>query len=503
MQVPIPNDWNGEDWFCVQVQWPNSPQFIGLLNGLLSIGTRGRFWDEDTGRLTDIQAVFWDIFDRNTPFIACGGDGDDTGDGGDGDGDNDSFPPACAGYFDFEELLMSLCGYNPKAFRWNEDGELEIRDFCGEWVSIGPPPGQGGGDDTIYDPPPDVDPDEQDIYPCGMATAAADMMEDLGGFIWDTADNTLPVFMPVLAQNYIGLDLNNAWTIDAANQALIMKGAVIFSGGALDLERSDVIDSTWSEDLACALFPFMSETGEVDKDDLFNAAKTWILSKYRFSDSGNNIFIQNYWNYVLSAVGKGNLADVARSGMFTNVGDCSCPGGGTGSPSKIWFNGQVNGPNTHTGVVLQNYTVEDSGRRIRFRIAGAASGGRQFTDLEPMLSGAEPGDSITIRMYARNDAPDPLDAQVPANVAGLQTSTIDETQFVTCRFLGTTSHTRSDFLGLGYAEFTSVPEPGDTLTGCDVGEGFMYPDPLPADAQYEFYLEIVAVNGERFSPLGP
>ncbi len=72
-QVPIPDDWDGDDTLCVCVAWPNSVKWLGILQGLLSAPTRGRFWDGATGNILDVQEVAWQIWGANMPLKDCGG----------------------------------------------------------------------------------------------------------------------------------------------------------------------------------------------------------------------------------------------------------------------------------------------------------------------------------------------------------------------------------------------------------------------------------------------
>jgi len=67
---PIPDDWDGDDWACVIIEWPNSPQYMGLLRGLVTTPVRGRFWDGRTGSITDAQTVGLEIQERN-PVTSC------------------------------------------------------------------------------------------------------------------------------------------------------------------------------------------------------------------------------------------------------------------------------------------------------------------------------------------------------------------------------------------------------------------------------------------------
>jgi len=65
MQMPIPEDWNGEDYCRWAVCWPNSSKWKAILFGLLAQPSQGRFWDADTGYIKGIQADFQPFYDAN------------------------------------------------------------------------------------------------------------------------------------------------------------------------------------------------------------------------------------------------------------------------------------------------------------------------------------------------------------------------------------------------------------------------------------------------------
>lgn len=81
MKLPIPADWNGEDWRCVQIEWPDSETWRGILRGLLWSMSRGRTWDEDTGNIKDVQGIGLAIWERGGSLPTCSAgqqpDGDD------------------------------------------------------------------------------------------------------------------------------------------------------------------------------------------------------------------------------------------------------------------------------------------------------------------------------------------------------------------------------------------------------------------------------------------
>lgn len=77
-QGVIPDDWTNE--YCrYSVCWPNSPQWLAVLRGVLTLPATGRFWDEHTGTITEAQAVIRETFDTNLHLqeviMACGDQG--------------------------------------------------------------------------------------------------------------------------------------------------------------------------------------------------------------------------------------------------------------------------------------------------------------------------------------------------------------------------------------------------------------------------------------------
>jgi hypothetical protein len=74
----IPSDWEGE--YCkFAVCWPNSPRWLAVLRGVLTIPASGRFWNEQTGTITEAQEVICETFDYNFRnegvIMACGDSG--------------------------------------------------------------------------------------------------------------------------------------------------------------------------------------------------------------------------------------------------------------------------------------------------------------------------------------------------------------------------------------------------------------------------------------------
>jgi hypothetical protein len=161
MGVPIPQDWNGDDWRCYQVQIPDSLEWRAIFFGLMTLATRGRYWDRDTGTITDAQTVGWEIFDR---IAACESTSPD--------------PPVSPELIETiltimccEEVEEMPCGLDPCLFKI-ENGVLSVRDACGAWAEIG----------ALHSPaevtapaPPSVDPTDPETWnACGKASFLID-----------------------------------------------------------------------------------------------------------------------------------------------------------------------------------------------------------------------------------------------------------------------------------------------------------------------------------------
>src|SRR5512136_712361 len=127
MKLPIPQDWDGETWQCVEVTWPKSIEYDALLIGFLSYLMRGRAYDERTGIITDAQAIGREIWDRNYPLQSC-------------HGAPLPIPPT--------ETMLQYCDYDDCNCEDNDMScapcaPIRIKDgvlqwfSCGDWIDIG------------------------------------------------------------------------------------------------------------------------------------------------------------------------------------------------------------------------------------------------------------------------------------------------------------------------------------------------------------------------------
>lgn len=70
MQMPIPDDWDGETWGCYLIEWPKSQTWESILYGFITTPTRGRFWDARSGSILGVQAIGEQIEERNS-VMSC------------------------------------------------------------------------------------------------------------------------------------------------------------------------------------------------------------------------------------------------------------------------------------------------------------------------------------------------------------------------------------------------------------------------------------------------
>lgn len=307
MKVPIPDDWDGETWRCIQVEWPASDEWVGLLNGILTLLTLGRFWDERTGIITDVQLTAWEIFNRSYPFVAC--DGGAVPEVPDPDLIHCLISSAVAGLD--EELAMSLCGYNPKAFRIN-DGVFQVRDFCGDWVDI------GSMSSTKEEPPPgiwdDADP-EPTFYPCGKIEYIIDQFILLGNAAWDNYTN------PFVIESAMRNAVTDAVNLERVHvyewMALLLAVDVV-------ADKEDFNDATAVQNAKCLALGSIAETG-TGTDAEVDAIVAALASSFN-NEIGeiSEIPWAAYWGFVRDTFGRKDCRLLLSLGATNPSGDCDC-----------------------------------------------------------------------------------------------------------------------------------------------------------------------------------
>lgn len=157
MKVPIPDDWSGE-WECFNIEWPNSPNWLAILLGLLTTIGQGRYWDEKTGTIKDAQAIANEMFERNYPFRFCDGSGG-------GDVNIELLEMLCGILGDCEDDMGCVLPYGSIKYI---DGILHYKT-CEGMIPV------EGAEGVVINPPPDTgDNQTGSNFACNKAYGIAD-----------------------------------------------------------------------------------------------------------------------------------------------------------------------------------------------------------------------------------------------------------------------------------------------------------------------------------------
>lgn len=299
MPYRIPDDWDGEDWACIKLYWPNSPGWMGILRGVVSSFRRGRLWDESTGSVRDTQQIGWDIFLKSFPFVPCCDDS-----GGNlhepDDSDNGSFA-----YFGLEsECEVDVSVIDIKI----ENGELWMKKLpCCTWFLVGKCCAGVGSD--VYE---ETDPPIETFSACGRAYAVVDFLRAVGATTWDQRDN-LPWHYCKNIKSEHSLSGGCSHFVAAVKIAIEMTALGYSFDGTLNDE------STWRS-ILCRLEAVYEAIGDPLTDDEWDAIKSAVDGVF-----GIDIPSRSFWGYVINGIGRGDMSEVAQLGAQRTGFDCTCP----------------------------------------------------------------------------------------------------------------------------------------------------------------------------------
>ena len=314
MKYPIPDDWDGVTWECYQIQFPSSLRWDAILNGWLSSLFKGRVWDETSGTITDVQTIMREMWDRNKALAPCDlncatcvtqicGTG-----GGSGDSDES------------EEYDMPCLNLAEKIKL--EDGHLWVYDdCCCSWTDMGsvkaaavealpPDPLNPTGDPGVT------------YYACGKASSAVDLIVSMANNVWDEVDN-MPWSWVSHVESGVGINGENTYILNAVMQAILMTG--------VGYDRSEVItvnDAQWMKTMLST--ELLADADPVTRDqwDDFRGAVR--------SHWGIDVYMRNFWDYVILATGFSNFANASALGATDDTADCSLPAAGIADPTGDW-----------------------------------------------------------------------------------------------------------------------------------------------------------------------
>jgi hypothetical protein len=217
--VPIPGDWSGDKYVCICVTWPDSPEWIGIWQGLMTLIKRGRYWNENTGSIKDVQAIAQQLWEWNMKYNPCGGGG--------------------------------ILSYDPETGRF--------------WVDT-----DGDGEpDTLFDPDPGLQETGEDIPEAGGAGMACIIAQGVVDYFTDQRDQ----FCDLLDA---GADVLEIAAAIAALVGLMIPvaeavAAFIALAAAIAEANSTIIGEQLNDDtldiLKCIIFDAVDDDGTVSPEE--------------------------------------------------------------------------------------------------------------------------------------------------------------------------------------------------------------------------------------------
>lgn len=304
MEIPIPNDWDGKTWTCVQVEWPSSPQYRGILSGLLTYLQRGRVWSGESGSITDAQSIGRLIAERNVPFTPCGGaECPETPESRSGGPGIPNFEiGALCGVTDECEVCFMASGPCPPIKI--EDGKLYWWSCC-EWVEVGAievvP--QKATNVPVETPP-------SEYSQCGKIDAMATAMATIAQAVWNNKDGPL-YFANIGAvdSSLPGFDVNNAIILALLSGARTLDDSYTESG---------LLDPDYLQTWRCIGASQLSTSQPYLTQSEYDTLNSLLASIVPSNAAG-------WWQAVMNAIGKNSLSIIAESGAANTSADCSCP----------------------------------------------------------------------------------------------------------------------------------------------------------------------------------
>jgi len=318
-RILIPSDWDGESWECFQIQWPNSPEWLAVLRGLVTLPMRGRNWDETSGSIRDVQRIGFLIENANIPLTTCDGEAVP----------GETVTPETIRFIygdESEENMGWVCGVNPEAFRI-VDGVLEVRNFCGDWVAIGAltPPTDYPPDDpwSPIDPPPT-------FSGCGKITSLIDYMVALSSAIWSHYDD------PVTLESAARAAVPPA-TLSRSRIYQWMASIVLLDD--LGLDQSDFENENAIQAAKCYAVAIATDTSTGTEDEKEACEEGMATSFYNIVGLMDKAQWKAYWHAIQETIGDQDCRLLLTLGATNTDAECDCPDLTPNAPTEPDENG--------------------------------------------------------------------------------------------------------------------------------------------------------------------
>lgn len=291
MQLKIPDDWDGKSWRCIQLTIPDSNQWADIFRGFLVTPTRGRAWDINSGNIKAVQAIGWEIWDRNFPFSSCVELPEESPDSQNSNSDlADSWIGGGC-----EEQEMGCTGIDPRNIKI-EAGVLYVR-FCGEWEAVGEVPGAISGTTDPATAPVVIVDEENENPDCRKAYVVASAIMEVVNEIDDHKAEVLCAIAVIRNLPHLSLNIEKVLII----QALLL-GKSILTGGSAVVESGD------EEKIRCWIKGLMSD----EYDDPLGI-EYQALGPYLFGAFGLEVPRGLMYQNALYAIGSATYRDLVRS----------------------------------------------------------------------------------------------------------------------------------------------------------------------------------------------
>jgi len=474
MKIPIPDDWDGQEWACIKIRWPNSVKWLGLLSGFLTTPKKGRLWDENTGSIADVQAIGWEILSRNFPFVACAAANGETP------------PPTIvdpAGLggamecIDWEDFVMPCLDIS--RLIKIENGKLWAKNDCCEWVEIGPIAG------IEADISEDIDIPEIDgggYSACGKAGAVMDMVYGVISSIWDEVGNIALQWWGHVKADNPGVGMDAKWIVVACYGAVDIVAADNALGEAYD---PDPFDATTWQSVKCALARQFSDTlpEPMGGNEIRSALQTLFASEW-----GTDLLVNAMFVDALRGINRESFENAVTLGAGDDVDDCDCPGIIIPYEGGVRWTGAVLAATNPTW--LSNVYTENNGKILNVTWTAPSGNYREDNALKFGIQMDAPITSVKIELR-----PQVAGGEVPTQewvTSGCDV--VDPAAWVMCQFGSAWTEVRSTVGAVQHCLVTAdAPPQSDTDVQVSMRK---CPDNPGGDAKvYTVQFEIIEING--------
>ncbi len=307
----IPDDHNDDAWTCIQLDWPNSPMWLGILRGIITLFRRGRTWDGGSGSIASAQSIGEQIFDRNWPFRLCA-DTADTASGQTG-----GLAALLAGQGSAIEIIEDDMGQVVTEVRV-ENGTLYVE--YGKCCIQTFPLAVGAEIDVEILPPPA---EQDDANLCGVANALVEKWKAVMSAAFDAPREAAFWDWAGYVEARVGLDLDDNKIMQAVLLAYASDLIEFATGGYLAWLEDGGADEDELQRVKCQFF-----------QTLLNAEanqQAWFTDTVRMQLRGivNGVpgaarseYLNLTWQAMDSAA---NLNPIAIGGLQDESADCDCP----------------------------------------------------------------------------------------------------------------------------------------------------------------------------------